>query len=161
MESTEGGRCGEIASDLAIIVVTAVQLVFFTAFHRYISWPVTQLDGSVSRLSMLTDGYSTWLPFPIAASIVVIVASVVMIVYDRYWFRQAAWIVFCLMGIGVVVSLLLIFPFDFSVLPNATAARVVPTAVTAFLIFMAVFYGVSAIALFARLRAHAANNAVS
>jgi hypothetical protein len=89
MESSQGGRCGEIASDIAIILVTAAQLIFFASFHRYIAWPVTGPDGSVSRLSVLTDSYSDWLPFPIAASILVIVASIAMIIYDRYWFRQA------------------------------------------------------------------------
>ncbi|MFC2036638.1 hypothetical protein ACFLYD_01535 [Chloroflexota bacterium] len=34
MESSPGGRCGEIASDLSIILVTVAQLVLFT-----LSWP--------------------------------------------------------------------------------------------------------------------------
>ena len=156
MESSPQGRCGEIASDIAIILVTAAQLIFFTSFHRYIAWPVTEPDGSVTWLPMLTDGYSTWLPFPITASIIVIVASIVMIIYDSFWFRQTAWVAFCLIGIAVAVSLVTIFPFDFSVIPSATAADVVPRVVTVFLIFMAVFYGISALVLFARLRRYKA-----
>ena len=152
MESSPQGRCGEIASDMAIVLVTVVQLIFLVSFHEYIAWPVTEPDGSVTRLSMLTDGYSTWLPFPIAASVVVIVASIIMIVYNRTWFRQGAWVLFCLLGIAVTVSLVSIFPFDFSVIPNTTAADVVPIAVGAFFIAMAVFYGVCALALFAGLR---------
>jgi hypothetical protein len=69
-----------------------------------------------------------------------------------YWFRQAAWILFCLMGIVVVISLLSIFPFDFSVIPNATAADVVPKVVAVFLILMAAFYGICALVLFVKLR---------
>jgi len=152
MESSAQGRCGEIASDMAIILVTVVQLIFFTSFHEYIAWPITEPDGSVTRLSMLTDGYFTWLPFPITASIVVIVASIIMIVYNRYWFRQTAWIGFCLLGIAVTVSLVSIFPFDFSVIPNATAVGVVPIVVGVFFIAMAVFYGVCALVLFMGLR---------
>jgi hypothetical protein len=156
MESSAGGRCGEIASDMAIILVTVVQLIFLISFHEYIAWPVTEPDGSVTRLSMLTDSYSTWLPFPITASIVVIVASVIMIVYNRYWFRQGAWVLFCLLGIAVTVSLVSIFPFDFSVIPHATAVDVVPIVVKAFFIAMAVFYGVCALLLFRGLRRHMA-----
>ena len=151
MESSSGGRCGEIASDLSIILVTVAQLVFFTRFHEYIAWPTTGPDGTVTRLSMLTGDYSTWLPFPITASIVVIVASVVMILYNNYWFRQAAWILFCLMGIAVVISLLSIFPFDFSVIPNATAADVAPKVVAVLLILMAVFYGIAALVMFVQV----------
>ena len=75
-----------------------------------------------------------------------------MIVYDRYWFRQSAWILFCIMGMSVVLSLLVIFPFDFAAIPDATAAKIVPTAVTVVLILMAVFYGVSALVLFIQFR---------
>jgi hypothetical protein len=135
-----------------IILITAAQLIFLTFFHRYIAWPTTAPDGTVTRLSMLTDAYFTWLPFPITASILVIVASIVMIIWDSYWFRQAAWVGFCLIGIAVVVALVTIFPFDFSVLPNATAVEVVPKAVTVFLILHVTFHGIAAVVLFLRLR---------
>jgi hypothetical protein len=156
MESSSQSRCGDIASDVLIIFVTVAQLIFFTLFHEYIAWYTTGPDGGVTRLSMLTDDYFNWLPFPVTASIIVVVASIVMIVYDRYWFRQTAWIVFCILGIAVVVSLVSIFPFDFSVIPNDTAVEVVPKVVTAFLILMALFYGVCALVLFVQLRNQAA-----
>jgi hypothetical protein len=157
MEASSRSRTGEIGEDVSIILVTAAQLIFFVFFHKYIAWYTTAPDGSATRLSMLTDDYFTWLPFPITASIVVIVASIVMIISGSYWFRQAAWVVFCLLGIAVTVSLVSIFPFDFSVIPNATAADVVPTVVTVVLILMAVFYATCAIVLFARLRRYTAS----
>lgn len=156
MESSSESRCGVTAENVFIILITAAQLIFLTRFHRYIAWPTREPDGSVSRLSMLTDDYFTWLPFPIMASIVVIVVSIVMIVYHRTWFRQAAWIGFCIIGIAVTVSLLIIFPFDFSVIPNATAVKVVPTALTVFLVLWALMYGVVALVQLGRLRRYAA-----
>jgi len=152
MDDSSGGRCGEIASDLSIILVTVAQLIFFVSFHRYIAWPTTAADGSVARVSLLTDAYSTWLPFPIVASVIVIVATLVMIIYDRDWFRQIGWIAFSLCGIAVVTSLLIIWPFDFSVIPNAKVAEALPTALRILLIFMAVFYGISALVLLVRFR---------
>jgi hypothetical protein len=152
MESSSDGGCGEIASDLLVVLVTVAQLIFFVFFYQYIAWYSTGSDGSLIRTSLITDDYFTWLPFPIFASIVVVVASIVMIIFNRAWFRQAAWILFSLLGIAVVVSLLTIFPFDFSRIPNATAANVVPLALTVFLIFMAAFYAISAVVLFLRLR---------
>ena len=146
MESSSGGRCGVIAGDISIILVTAVQLIFFTRYHEYIAWYTRESDGSVARLSLLTDDYFTWLIFPTLASVVVVLASIVMIFFDRYWFRQTAWIIFPILGISVVLSLVTIFPFDFSVIPNSSAADFVPKAVRAFFIFMAVFYGAAALA---------------
>lgn len=145
MDDSSGGRCGEIASDLSIILVTVVQLIFFVSFQRYIAWPVTGADGSTARLSLLTDAYSSWLPFPIAASIIVIVATLIMIFYNREWFRQIGWIAFSLCGIAVTMSLLAIWPFDFSVIPDPKAVDILPTALRVLLIFMAVFYAISAL----------------
>ena len=150
MESSPQSR-SEIGTHVAMILVTVANLILITVLHQYIAWYTTGPDGSVTRLSVLTDGYFIWLPIPITASIVAIVAYTLMIFYDRYWFRTAAQMVVIIFGIAVVVSLLSIFPFDFSVIPNAAAADVVPTAVTAFLIFMAVVYGVSALVLLVRL----------
>ena len=150
MESSPQSR-SEIGTHVLMILVTVANLILITVLHKYIAWYTTMPDGSVTRLSMLTDGYFTWLPIPITASIVAIVAYTIMIFYDRYWFRTSAQIVVIIFGVAVVVSLLSIFPFDFSLIPNAAAADVVPTAVTAFLILMAVVYGVSALVLFVRL----------
>ena len=156
MELSRRNRTGEIASDIFVIFVTVANLIFFTFFHKYIAWYTTEPDGSVTRLSMLTDDYFIWLPIAITASILVIVANIVMIIYDRYWFRQTAWIIFSIIGIAVTVSLVSIFPFDFSVIPNATAVDVVPIVVTVFFILLAVFYGVTALVMFVKLRSYAA-----
>ena len=156
MESSPRSRTGETGNHIAIILVTAAQLIFFTGFHKYISWPITESDGSVTRLSMLTDDYFTWLPIMITASILVIVASIAMIIYDEYRFGRTLQISFSIIGIVVSVSLVSIFPFDFSVIPNTTAVDVVPIAVTVFFILLPVFYGVTAIFLFVRLRSYTA-----
>ena len=151
MELSRRIRTGETASHISIIFVTAAQLIFFTFFHEYIAWYITEPDGSVTRLSMLTDDYFTWLPIMITASILVMVASIVKIIYDNYRFSRTIQIIFNIIGIAVAVSLVSIFPFDFSVIPNATAVDVVPIVVTVFLILMAVVYGVSAVVLLVRL----------
>jgi hypothetical protein len=154
MESSPESRTGDLGSDIFIILVTAAQLIFFAYFYRYIAWPITGPDGSVTRLSLLTDDYFTWLPIVITASILVIVANVVMIIWDNYWFRQIAWISFCIIGITVTVSLLVIFPFDFSVIPNATLAEVVPKVVPVLLVLWALFYAITALVMVIRLRSH-------
>jgi len=148
MELSYQIRTGQIISDIFVILVTAANLIFLTRFHKYIAWYTTESDRSVTRLSMLTDDYFIWLRIPVTASILIILANIVMIIYDGYWFRQIAWIIFCIFGIVVNVALISIFPFDFSVIPNATAVDVVPKLVRVILILMIVFYGISAFVLF-------------
>ena len=92
----------------------------------------------------------------ITASILVIVASIIMIIHDEYRFRRTIQIGFNFIGIAVVVSLVSIFPFDFSVVPNTAAVDVVPTVVTVLFILLAVFYGVTALIMFLKLRSYTA-----
>jgi len=156
MESSNRVKTGETSSHISIILVTAAQLIFFTRFHKYIAWSTTEADGSVTRLSMLTDDYFTWLPIMITGSIIVIVASVIMIIHNEYRFSRTIQIGFNIIGIVISVSLVSIFPFDFGVIPNDTAVNVVPIVVTVFFILLAIFYGVTLIIMFARLRKHIA-----
>jgi hypothetical protein len=159
MELSPRSRSGETASHIAIIFVTLAQLIFFTFFHEYIAWHTTQPDGSVTRLSILTDDYFTWLPIMITASIIVIVTSIAMIIYSNYRFRKTCETSFNIIGIAVSVSLVSIFPFDFGVIPNDTAVRVVSIGVTVFFILLAVFYAVTALIMFIRFRSYRAKQA--
>ncbi|MBU0490588.1 MAG: hypothetical protein KKA73_28635 [Chloroflexi bacterium] len=142
MESSPQSRAGEIVSHISMILVTVAQLIFFAYFYEYIAWYTIEPDGNITRLSILTDGYFTWLPIPITASILAITAHIIFIIYDNYRFRMIAEIIIYISGIAVTVSLVSIFPFDFSVIPNATAVAVVPIVVTVFFILLAVFYGI-------------------
>ena len=156
MELSPRVRSGEVSSHISIILVTLAQLIFFTRFHKYIAWPTTEPDGSVTRLSMLTDDYFTWLPIMITASIIVIIASIAMMIYNNYRFRKTTEISFNIIGIVVSVSLVSIFPFDFSVIPNAATADAVPIWVTVFFILLPVFYGITALIMFLKLRKYIA-----
>jgi len=151
MESSRGSSAGDIASHIAMISVTVANLIVLTLLYEYIAWYTFEPDGGVTRLWLLTDDFFTWRPIPIAASILAIAAYGVMIFYNRYWFRMTAQILLSTIGVVVVLTLVSIFPFDFSVIPNATAVDVVPRLVTLFLLLMAIVYGSTALILSARL----------
>jgi len=145
METSSVGRAGDLAGDIAVLLITIAQLIFFVYYYRYISWPVTAADGTVTRISLITDSYSKWLRFPIVASAIVIVASIIIIFTGSDTVRHAAWTLFSLVGLTVVLATLVIAPFDFGALPNPTAGKFVPKVVTGFFVFMAFFYSISAI----------------
>jgi hypothetical protein len=140
-----------ISSHISMIVVSAASLIFFTFYYEYIAWYNIGADGGVTRTPVLTGDYFTWLPINIGAAVLAILAYSIMIVFDRDWFSTAAQIVVNIVGIFVALSLASIFPFDFSSIPIALAARILPVAVTVFLVFMAVVYAVSVIVLSGRL----------
>jgi uncharacterized membrane protein len=138
-------RAGRIAGYSAAIFFDVVFLVFFSLFHRYIAWYQAEPDGGVSRLPLLTSAYFTWLPVLVTALAISIAAHTVLIVYDRYWLREVTRIILAAIGAAVVAKLIAIFPFDFSVIPNPTAADIMPLAVTIVLVIIAVGLGVGAL----------------
>ena len=145
-------RSGETASHMFIIFVTLAQMIFFTWFHKYISWYTSGLDGSIIRSSMLTAAYFNWLPIMITGSIIVILVSIAMVIFNNYKFKKAGEISFNVIGFIITVSLVSIFPFDFSSIPNSTAINIVPIAVRVFFILLPVFYGVTGLIMFLKLR---------
>ncbi len=144
-------RSGRIAGYSASIFWNVVLLILFSFFHQYIAWYHGAPDGSVTRLSMLTGDYFIWLPILVTALIISIAANIIMIIYDRYWFREIIQIILTGIGVVVVANLVSIFPFDFSVIPNATAVVIVPVVVTIVLIIIAVGLGVGALVRFIKL----------
>jgi len=140
-----GTRAGRIAGYSASIFWNVVLLIFFSFFYQYIAWYNIEPDGRVTKFSMLTSDYFIWLPLLITALIISIAANIIMIIYDRYWFREIIQIILTMIGVIVVANLASVFPFDFSVIPNATAVDVVPIVVTIVLIIIAVGLGVGAL----------------
>jgi uncharacterized membrane protein len=146
-----GTRAGRVAGYSAAIFWNLVLLVFFSFFYRYIAWYHVQPDGSVVGISMLTSGYFAWLPILITALLLSIAAYIILIIYDKYWLRETVQIILNIIGVVVVVNLLRIFPFNFSVIPNNTAASIVPIVVTIVLILIAVGLAVAALVHFIKL----------
>jgi len=155
------GKRVRIAGYSAVIFWNVVLLIFFSFFHRYIAWYHVEPDGSVTRLSLLTSDYFTWLPILITALVISITANIIMIIYDRYWLREIIQIILPAIGVVVVANLVSIFPFDFSVIPNATAVDIVPVVVTIVLIIIAVGLGVGALVRFIKLIASVAKQSPS
>jgi uncharacterized protein YacL len=96
-------------------------------------------------LPLLTGDYFAWLPVLVTALVIAIAAHTVLIIYDRYWLREVTHVILNAIGVGVVAKLIAIFPFDFSVIPNPTAADIMPVAVTIVLVIIAVGLGIGAL----------------
>ncbi|MFC2006386.1 DUF4870 domain-containing protein [Chloroflexota bacterium] len=157
-----GTRAGRITGYSASIFWNVVLLIFLSFFHRYIAWYHVEPDGGVTRLpTMLTSDYFAWLPILVTALVISVAANIIMIIYDRYWFREIIQIILTVIGIVVVANLVSIFPFDFSMIPNATAVDIVPAAVTVVLIIIAVGLGVGVLVRFIKLIVNVAKQSPS
>ncbi|MDD4923787.1 MAG: hypothetical protein PHF74_02985 [Dehalococcoidales bacterium] len=144
-------RTGRIIGYSFAIFWNIVLIIFFSLFYEYIAWYSVGDDGSLVITPMLTSDFMLWMPVLITSLSICIVANIILIVYDRYWFREAVQILLELIGMAVVIYLVIIFPFDFSVIPNAVAAGILPTVTKVVFIFVAVAFGVSALVRFIKM----------
>jgi uncharacterized membrane protein len=148
---TRGGR---IASSSGAIAWSIILLVFFPFFYGYIAWYQAETIGNVTtwnRLLLLTSDYYTWLPILVTVLLLSIAGHIILIIYDRYLLRQIILIVLNVLGIVAVSTLLSIFPFDFSVIPDPTVANLLPVVVTIALILTAVGLGITSLVMFIKL----------
>jgi uncharacterized membrane protein len=141
----KGTRAVRVAGYSATIFFNVVLIVFFSFFYRYIAWYRTEPHGGVMTSSLLTSDYFTWLPVLVAALVISIAAHILLIVYDRYWLREVTHVILGAIGTAVVAKLIAIFPFNFSVIPNPTAADIMPVTVTIVLVIIAVGLGIGAL----------------
>jgi uncharacterized membrane protein len=150
-ESDKLNRTGRIAGYAGNIFWNIILLVFFIFFYQYIAWYYPQPDGSVNIMPFFTSAYFAWQPILITALIISIAGNIILIVYDKFWLRQTINCIFCIVGIIVIANLLIIFPFDFSVIPDIHASYAVPTVLRIVLIVITVGLAVGALVYFIKL----------
>jgi len=129
----KSAKSGRITSSSFAIAWSFVFLIFFNYFNEYIAYYDFETAGWV-RYPVLTEDFGAWLPILTVALTLPIAGHIILIIFDRYILRETTLIILNLFGIAVVLTLLSIFPFDFSAIPNATIADIAPIIATIVLI---------------------------
>jgi hypothetical protein len=110
-----------ITSSSLAIAWSIVLLIFFYGFRHYLAYYQIETANGVStwlRYEVITHDFYIWLPILTITLILTIAGHVFLLIYDRYISRQSISIGLDLLGIITVATLLYIFPFDFSSVPN-------------------------------------------
>jgi uncharacterized membrane protein len=115
-------RAARITGSAFAIAWSIAFIIFFNFYSNYIAYYSIDHTGGVDRWQMqtlVTSNFNLWLPIITATLILVIIGHTIMIIFDKYWLRQIIKIVLNIFTLASIISLLSIFPFDFSVLPSA------------------------------------------
>ncbi len=142
------GRKGRVLSSSVAIAWSLVFLIFFGFFSRYIAYyQLEKVRGATEwvRYPILTAQFNSWLPILIATLLVTIAAHITLIIFDKYIIRESTLIVLKLFGIATVFTLLSIFPFNFSGIPDTMFADVSPTIIKVVLGVIIAGLGVAAL----------------
>ncbi|HUW46756.1 MAG TPA: DUF4870 domain-containing protein [Dehalococcoidia bacterium] len=139
-------RSGRITASAFAIAWSLVLLIFFNFFNQYVAYYQSETVGGITtwtRYPFFTADVNLWLPILTATLIIAIVGHIILIILDRYILREMIHIVINAFSLWTVLTLLSVFPFDFSVIPNPTAADATHLGVSIFLIFISVGIGIA------------------
>jgi len=140
------GRRGRITASVFAIAWSIVLLIFFNFFNQYVAYYHSgTIDGITTwtRYPFFTENINLWLPILTATLIITIIGHITLLILDRYVLREMIHIVINAFSLWTVLTLLSVFPFDFSVIPSTTAAEATYLGVKIFLIFISVGVGIA------------------
>jgi uncharacterized membrane protein len=137
---------GRIVASAFAIAWSIVLLIFFNFFNQYVAYYHSETVGGITtwtRYPFFTEDINLWLPILTTTLIITIIGHVILIIRDRYILREMIHIVINAFALWTVLTLLSVFPFDFSVIPNSSAADATYLGVRIFLIFISVGVGIA------------------
>lgn len=140
------GRRGRITASAFAIAWSIALLIFFNFFHQYVAYYSSETVGGITtwiRYPFFTEDINLWLPILTATLIISVVGHIILIIIDRYILREMIHIVINAFSLWTILTLLTVFPFDFSVIPSTTAAEATYLGVRIFLIFISVGVGIA------------------
>ena len=147
-------REGNVTASAFAIAWDVILLVFFNFLSQYVAYYNGNTVGGVikwTRSPFFTSDIGRWLPILNTTLVVSIIANIVMIVIDRDLLRQALHVITNAFTLATVVTLLVVYPFNFNVIPNSAAATGTDLGVSIFLIVIAVGIGIGLLVGFIRL----------
>ncbi len=160
-KSTRGGR---ITASVFAIAWSIVLLIFFNFYNQYIAYYHSGTVNGVTTWtghSFFTEDINLWLPILTTTLILTIIGHIILIILDRYTLREIVFIILNAFGLATVLTLLSVFPFDFSVIPNTTAADIAYSGVIILLIIISIGISIGMLVRFIKLIIHTAKRSTS
>ncbi len=160
-KSTRGGR---ITASVFAIAWSIVLLIFFNFYNQYIAYYHSETVNGITtwtRQPLFTEDINLWLPILTTTLILTIIGHIILIIFDRYTLREIVFIILNAFGLATVLTLLSVYPFDFSIIPNATAADAVYSGVIILLILISIGISISMLVRFIKLIIHTVKQSTS
>ncbi len=141
-------QSGYIIGSAFAIAWSIILLVFLNFFNEYFAYyNLETINGREVWVhnSFFTSEIGQWLPILTTTLVLAIVGHIIIIVLYRPLLRKIITFVLDIFGLATVISLLVIYPFNFDVIPNDAAASIMAIAVTVVLIGISIGIAISLI----------------
>ncbi len=149
---SERDRNSRITGYCFAIAWSIIFIVFFNFFNKYIAFYLLDSQSDTWMIMpFTTSSFTAWLPFVNVSLLVSVVGNVVLIINDSFYFNNITNIVMHFFSILAAAALLIIFPFDFTVMPASVLSAILYPLIRIVLIVIIVGLSVGIIARFIRI----------
>lgn len=144
VEAVRAGREGRIALSAFGVAWSVILLVVFNFLHQYIAYySYNSATKSWTWQSFFTSDIGIWLPILNTALAISIIGNIALIMLNNNIIRQAIHVIMNGFRLASVVTLLAVFPFNFDVIPNTSAAGWTTLGVRVFLVIVAIGFSIA------------------
>lgn len=150
-KETRGGRITGYAFSVFFSSLFLVLLYYYNHYIAFYNFEGTGETGAWERYPLLTQDFERWLPIVAIALLVSIIGNIILMIYDGYFFRQTVHLVIDMFAAASIISLLVIFPFDFSVFPGNDLTNLLNPIITVVLILIAAGIGIAILVRFIKM----------
>lgn len=111
------------------VIWSLVFIIFFNFFSRYIAYfQFEKVDGTLkwNVYPIITAGFSKLIPLITAGLVVILIGNIILLIFDRYVLSRIIEILSSIFAIAVLANIILVFPFDFNVIPYDQLSEMLP-----------------------------------
>jgi uncharacterized membrane protein len=137
-------RAGRITLSALAIAWSIILLVVFNFLYQYIAYyTYNSTDRTWNWESFFTSDINLWLPILNTTLAISIIGYIFLIIINNNIIRESIHVIINGFGLASVITLLIVFPFTFDMIPNSAVVDGVTVGVRIFLILLAIGFGIS------------------
>ena len=128
-EIYEGKRGRRAFAYVWNILWSLVLIIFFNFYSSYIAYfQYEQLNNTLvwHKFTILTEDFQKIIPLISAGLIIIAVGSIILLILDKYILARVVELISSIFAIAVLGNILIMFPFDFNIIPYEKVAQLLP-----------------------------------
>ena len=111
------------------IIWSLVLIIFFNFYSSYIAYfQYEQVNNTLvwHKFTILTQDFQKLIPLITAGLIIIAAGSILLLILDKYILARVVELISSIFAIAVLGNILIIFPFDFNIIPYDKVAQLLP-----------------------------------
>ena len=128
-EIYEGKRGRRAFAYVWNILWSLVLIIFFNFYSSYIAYfQYEHLNNTLvwHKFTILTEDFQKIIPLISAGLIIIAAGSIILLILDKYILARVVELISSIFAIAVLGNILIMFPFDFNIIPYERVAQLVP-----------------------------------